>query len=294
LPASAVRPHDQGSFPRRLGVRGGLLLSHRMAMDQRLILHIVDGDSRSRAEQARTAFALGHHAEVYSDLSELWERPPFSGILLLSQKAMDVPLPALFERLGEKGAWLPVIVCAEEPQIDDIVNAIKGGALDYLELPLETGRLERSLTGVSAEAEEQGWARRRAADARRRVSQLSKREREVLELLAQGSSNKVIARELSISPRTVEIHRGNMMTKLRAIHSAEAVRLWLQSGLEAQVPDPQRELEMAVAQGLAHYPELVRLIREQIPEDLDEPAEASGEKPARNPAKARSRGAGSR
>ena len=262
-----------------------------MAMDQRLILHIVDGDSRSRAEQARTAFALGHHAEVYSDLSELWERTPFSGIILLRQSAIDLPLAALFDRLGEKGAWVPVIVCAEHPQIEDVVGAIKGGALDYLQLPLETGRLARSLAGVTEEAEAQGWARRRAADARRRVSLLSKREREVLELLAQGSSNKVIARELSISPRTVEIHRGNMMTKLRAIHSAEAVRLWLQSGLEVHVPDPQRELEMAVAQGLAHYPELVRLIREQVPEGIEDEGAA---KPVRDKGESRSRGRGSR
>src|SRR3569623_2706778 len=141
-----------------------------MAMDQRLILHIIDGDSRARAEQARTAFALGHHAEVYSDLSELWERPPFSGVILLRQGAMDLPLATLFARLGEKGAWLPVIVCSEDPQIEDIVGAIKGGALDYLELPLETGRLARSLAGVVAEAETQGWARRQAADARRRES----------------------------------------------------------------------------------------------------------------------------
>jgi FixJ family two-component response regulator len=263
-----------------------------MAMDPRLILHIVDGDSRSRAEQARTAFALGHHAEVYSDLSELWERPPFSGVILLRQGAMDMPLPAMFDRLGEKGAWLPVIVCAEDPRIEDIVEAVKGGALDYLALPLENGRLARALAGAVAEAETQGYARRRAADARRRVSQLSKREREVLELLALGSSNKVIARELEISPRTVEIHRGNMMTKLRAVHAAEAVRLWLQSGLETHVPDPQRELEMAVAQGLAHYPELVRLIREQIPEgsESDDPRGKQGS----DGAQARSAGTGSR
>ena len=266
-----------------------------MAMDQRLILHIVDGDSRSRAEQARTAFALGHHAEVYSDLSELWERPPFAGILLLRQEALEVPLSALFDRLGEKGAWLPVIVCSESPEIEDIVGAVKEGALDYLELPFDTGRLARSLAGVVAEAEAHSWARRRAADARRRVSQLSKRERQVLELLALGSSNKVIARELSISPRTVEIHRGNMMTKLRAMHSAEAVRLWLQSGLEAQVAEPQRELEM-VAQDLAHYPELVRLIREQIPGAIEPMHKPDGgdDKSEPHRAKAGSRRAGSR
>jgi FixJ family two-component response regulator len=69
-------------------------------------------------------------------------------------------------------------------------------------------------------------------EARDRISTLSTREREVLEWLARGSSNKAIARELAISPRTVEIHRANMMNKLGARHAAEAVRLRLEAGYE--------------------------------------------------------------
>ena len=64
-----------------------------------------------------------------------------------------------------------------------------------------------------------------------RISMLSNREREVLDRLTQGCSNKVIARDLDISPRTVEIHRGNMMEKLGARHAAEAVRLQLEASL---------------------------------------------------------------
>jgi FixJ family two-component response regulator len=75
-------------------------------------------------------------------------------------------------------------------------------------------------------------------EARDRIASLSVREREVLEWLAQGSSNKVIARELDISPRTVEIHRANMMHKLGARHAAEAVRLKLEAKLEPQI-EPQ-------------------------------------------------------
>jgi FixJ family two-component response regulator len=236
-------------------------------MEQRLMLHIVDGDSRSRAEQARTAFALGHHAEVYSDLSELLDRPPGEGIILLRQRAMEVSLGELFERLGEHGIWLPVIVCAEDPALELVVGAIKSGALDYLLLPLETGRLARSLARVALEAEAHGRARRRLAEARRKVAQLSKREREVLELLSLGSSNKIIARELSISPRTVEIHRANMMTKLQAGHSAEAVRVWLQSGLEVRTTPPTREPD--TKPDLSLNSDFARMVRERVPTVLD-------------------------
>jgi FixJ family two-component response regulator len=245
-------------------------------MEHRLILHIVDGDSRSRAEQARTAFALGHHAEVYSDLTELLDRLPRSGIILLRQRALDRSLDDLFERLGEHGVWLPVIMCSEEPQIDRVVNAIRNGALDYLQLPLETGRLARSLARVAAEADSQGRARLRTASARRRVTALSKREREVLELLSLGSSNKIIARELEISPRTVEIHRANMMNKLRANHAAEAVRLWLQSGLETRLPVPLREPEQDRGFGLSPYPDIGRMDRQRHPEYLDQDRDDAG------------------
>jgi FixJ family two-component response regulator len=241
-----------------------------MGMEQRIALHIVDRDSRSRAEQARTAFALGHHAEVYSDLAELLLRTPASGIILLRDRTSDLPLAELFEQLGEDSVWMPLIVCDESPSIERVVAAIKGGALDYIQLPLEAGRLARSLARVIDEAEAQRSARQHLVEARRRVAQLSKREREVLELLALGSSNKLIARELSISPRTVEIHRSNMMTKLRANHSAEAVRLWLQSGLEAKIAEVPRELEFDGSRGLSLYADFSRIVRERLPGAVDE------------------------
>ena len=207
-------------------------------MERRHTLHVVDDDMRSRAEQARTAYALGHHAEVYDDLDELLVRPPQSGLLLVRQRALDLSLSDLFDRLGEHGIWLPVIVCAPEPALDQVVSLIKQGALDYLQLPLETNRLARSLAAVMRETRAHSAARQRLNFARTKVAALSRREREVLEWLAEGSSNKLIARELEISPRTVEIHRANMMTKLGAGHSAEAIRLWLEARLEHTIALP--------------------------------------------------------
>lgn len=207
-------------------------------MEDRLTVHVVDGDSRSRAEHARIVLALGHHAEVYSDLDELLDRPPENGVMLVRQHAVGDNVEDLFERLGEESVWVPVIVAAADPTTEQVVTAIKCGARDYLHLPIQPERLAHSLACAADEAAAYGRARHRLVDARRRVETLSRREREVLEWLALGCSNKVIARELGISPRTVEIHRANMMVKLAAKHAAEAIRVWLQAGLESTVqPD---------------------------------------------------------
>jgi DNA-binding CsgD family transcriptional regulator len=157
-------------------------------MGHRLTLHIVDGDSRARAEESRIAFALGHHAEVYADLGELVHHPPREGIVLAR------------DRLAA------------------------GGAL-----------------GLLADLSH-AYARRKMFEARARIGMLSPREREVLDWLAEGLSNKAIARELSISPRTVEIHRANMMEKLGAGHAADAVRLRMEAKLEEEMPAPRQRV----------------------------------------------------
>lgn len=203
-----------------------------MGMEHRLTIHFIDGSSRTRAETARLAFDLGHHAEVYSDLSELMAHPPRDGLIM----ARDIPeqggAPALLERLADAGIWLPLVVTGEDATTGQIVEAVKAGALDYLSLPLQKEAFAATLKRINGEAQVMAEARRRMIEARNRIANLSNREREVLDCLAEGSSNKAIARALDISPRTVEIHRANMMGKLGAKHAAEAVRLRLEARLE--------------------------------------------------------------
>ena len=208
---------------------------------QRTTLHIVGGESRSRAEQARVAFALGHHAEVYAGLDELFDRPANEGIVIAADEGQPGQVQELIERLGQRGLWLPVVLASPEPALDQVVGAIKAGALDYLRLPLEMGSFARRLAGILAEADQHAERRRRETEAQRAISQLSRREREVLELLSAGCANKEIARWLRISPRTVEIHRGNMMVKLAAGHAVDAVRLWFDAQFD--IPDLQAEPE---------------------------------------------------
>jgi FixJ family two-component response regulator len=231
-------------------------------MDQKMertILHILGGESRSRAEQARLAFALGHHAEVYADLAELIERPPHDGIIVAADTGEPDMTRNLIDRLGERGIWLPVVMVAQDPDIDRVVAAIKAGALDYLRLPLEMGALARRLGTILGEAGEHAMRRKREVEAQHRITLLSRRERQVLELLSAGCANKEIGRRLEISPRTVEIHRGNMMAKLDAGHAADAVRLWLDaqqgggSVAEAGLGEPQQAAE--AAEGDESWPE---------------------------------------
>jgi FixJ family two-component response regulator len=122
--------------------------------------------------------------------------------------------------------------------VEAAVAAIKAGALDYVALPLAPERLKALVSDAASEIESRSDARRRMVAARNRMSTLSPREREVLDQLAAGNSNKVIAQALAISPRTVEIHRASMMRKLGARHAAEAVRLRLEADIDTGGDSP--------------------------------------------------------
>jgi len=213
-------------------------------MGKRKIIHIVDPDTRVCAQAARSAFQLGHHAEVYGSLAEFCDRRPPRGIVLVRDGFEEDGFEHVREMLDRCGIWLPIVAIDDEPQIPRVVNAIKGGALDYLALPIWPERLAEMLERTEGEAEAQAMAAKALIEARERIGTLSAREREVLDWLAQGSSNKSIAKELHISPRTVEIHRANMMSKLGASHPAEVVRIRLEAQLDPLTrASPRRDCE---------------------------------------------------
>ncbi|MEQ5789320.1 helix-turn-helix transcriptional regulator [Erythrobacter sp. NFXS35] len=199
---------------------------------EKVALHFVEADAQRRAELIRVGYSLGHHCEIYSDMSELAAHPPRSGLIVVSDIGENGGIAAVLDRLLSLGICLPVVATAYKPTPSQIVEAIKDGALDFLVLPLTADRLARTLSRVTKEVHNIVALRERIVCARDRMSRLSGREREVLEALTSGGSNKDIARTLSISPRTVEIHRANMMNKLGARHAVEAVRISLEARQE--------------------------------------------------------------
>lgn len=204
-------------------------------MEKRITIHIVGGDSRSRALQSRLALSMGCHAEVYSDLIELLDRPPQDGVIIASDVVIEDGIGALLEKLADHGIWIPRVAAREEPSLEEVVHAVQVGALDFLTLPLTEGELRRMIAHYHSDSGQHAEARRRLIDAHNRINELSRREREVLDWLSEGRSNKAIARELDISPRTVEIHRANMMEKLGANHAADAVRMRMDAALRDPV-----------------------------------------------------------
>ena len=202
-------------------------------MPPRLAVHVLDDNHARRAQIARCALALGHHAEVYADPAELAAHAPQDGVVVALEDAVQGGVSGLIGLLNREGRWLAVIATSASPSIDKAVSAIKQGALDYLSLPLDPTRLARAIEQVAAEAQALRGDRSRRVAARVRLNSLSTREREVVALMAEALTNKAIARRLGISPRTVEIHRTNALTKLGVDHSIAAVTLYLEAGEEA-------------------------------------------------------------
>jgi two-component system response regulator FixJ len=142
---------------------------------------------------------------------------------------VDVRMPGmdgleLLARLRDLGIGLPVIMVTGHGDVPTAVRAMKAGAVDFIEKPFDEERLLASIEAALASAGRTGRDPGAAA-ATRRIATLSRRERQVLDGLVAGHPNKVIAYNLGISTRTVEVHRARMLERLGTRHTAEAIRL---------------------------------------------------------------------
>ena len=195
-------------------------------------VHIVDDDEAVRESLAALVESAGFAAKTYASAVELLNSP--DGLAGDSFVA-DIRMPGmdgleLQQELNRRGVTAPVIIITGHADVGIAVQAMKAGASDFLEKPFEGERLLASLT----EAVEQGCRKARSNPAPNwaadRLSVLTGREREIVDRLVAGLSNKEIARELGISYRTVEVHRARIMDKTQARSFSELVRLALGAG----------------------------------------------------------------
>jgi two-component system, LuxR family, response regulator FixJ len=148
----------------------------------------------------------------------------------------DVRMPGLdgielLKRMKASHSAFPVLIMTGHGDVPLAVEAMKLGAVDFLEKPFEDDRLIGMIEAAIRQAEPAARSEAVAHDIAARVATLSPRERQVMDGLIAGLSNKLIARDYDISPRTIEVYRANVMTKMQANSLSELVRLAMRAGL---------------------------------------------------------------
>ena len=203
-------------------------------------IYIVDDDKAVRDSLAFFLATAGYSPHQFADalsfLAVAAELPP-GGVLL------DIRMPGVdgievLERLRDAGNGLPVVVMTGHGDVTTAVRAMKLGARDFIEKPFEEGTLiailDRIVMALDGELLEIGCK----ADIQARLGRLSQRERQVLLALSTGQSNKLIAHQLGLSIRTVEMHRAGMMARLGVRTFADALRLAVAGDLAALSASP--------------------------------------------------------
>ncbi len=190
-------------------------------------VHVVDDDPAVRRSLERLLDAAGFHVVSYQSPAAFLNAASglSAGCVLLDIRMPGVNGLEVQARLNRLRVNLPVIVMTGHGDVPSAVRAMKAGAVDFLEKPFDDETLLNAIGGAFAKASRLIGGDREAVRAAQRIATLSPREREVLDALLAGRPNKVIAFDLNISVRTVEVHRARMMERLGTKQFADAIRL---------------------------------------------------------------------
>ena len=196
--------------------------------------YVVDDDEGFRGSMLMLLESAGWNVQAFPSAAAFAERAGElePGILLLD---LHLDGSSGLDLLEGKAAALErfaVVMVTGAGEIETAVRSIKAGAVDFIEKPFEAGELLDRLEGVAKDFAVALQAKAATWDARRRIDTLSPRERDVLERLLSGASNKHIARELGLSPRTVEMHRARMLAKLNVATTVEAIEIGRRAGMK--------------------------------------------------------------
>jgi len=197
------------------------------------LVYVVDDDPAMRESLEFLLDAAGFSVTTFDSAADFLQQLPR---LTFGCIVSDIRMPGidgmeLLRDVKAGRAEMPIIIMTGHGDIPLAVEAIKLGALDFLEKPFEDERM----IGAIRTALERGKAAAKdevvASDVAARIASLSQRERQVMDGIVAGSSNKQMARDYDISPRTIEVYRANVMTKMQARSLSELVRTALRAGL---------------------------------------------------------------
>lgn len=195
-------------------------------MNSDIVVHIVDDEEPVRNSLAfllgASGFAVRTHPSATSFLEISGDIK--GGCLVTDLRMPDIDGVELLRQLRARDAMLPAIVVTGHGDVHMAVEAMKNGALDFIEKPFSDEVLIDSIRRAVEQAGSRRDAAAMEARTRERLASLSERELQVLRGVVQGQPNKVVAAELGISPRTVEVYRANVMSKMQAKSLADLVR----------------------------------------------------------------------
>ena len=196
-------------------------------MTEPRLIHLVDDDEAIRRSAGFMLKTSGFRVQSYESGDHLLKSAASlePGCILLDIRMPGMDGLEVQQALKERGVGLPVVIMTGHGDVTLAVQAMKAGAVDFIEKPFEKAVLLGAIDQAFSRLDRSSEARERAKEAEVQLNGLTPREREVLDGLAQGLPNKTIAYDLGISPRTVEIHRANLMTKLGVKSLSEALRI---------------------------------------------------------------------
>jgi two-component system response regulator FixJ len=204
-------------------------------------IYVVDDDAAVRRSLERLVDAAGFRAVSYATSAAFLSAAPGlpTGCVLLDIRMPGMDGLELQARMIELGISFPIIVMTAQGDVQGAVRAMKAGAIDFLEKPFSDELLFNAIEVAFARSKHTG-GNQEVEEAAERIGKLSPREREVLDALVAGRPNKIIAYDLGLSVRTVEVHRARMMARLGVGQLAEAVRLAVMARLATGTPKGNR------------------------------------------------------
>lgn len=198
------------------------------------VVHIVDDEEAVRNSLAFLLSGAGFAVRVHESATAFLAIAPQikNGCLITDLRMPDMNGVELLRRLRDTDALLPAIVITGHGDVQMAVEAMKSGAIDFIEKPFSDDVIIESISRAASRAAERVQSGAALEVVKQRVASLSDRERQVLKGVVAGQANKTIAFELGISPRTVEVYRAGLMSKMQAKSLPELVRMIMDVQIE--------------------------------------------------------------